>query len=73
MLAAAAAAGCVRATLEVRRSNDAARALYEGFGFQLAGVRPDYYTDPVEDALILWRDPAERRAGTKRLKGRGAL
>ena len=31
--------------------------LYEGLGFRLAGVRQDYYTDPVEDALILWRDP----------------
>jgi [ribosomal protein S18]-alanine N-acetyltransferase len=59
VLNAAREAGCNRATLEVRRSNDAARHLYEGLGFHLAGVRPNYYTDPVEDALILWRDPAE--------------
>ena len=59
VLEAARAAGCQRATLEVRRSNHAARQLYEGLGFRLAGVRHDYYTDPVEDALILWRDPAE--------------
>lgn len=57
VLDAARADGCLRATLEVRRSNDAARRLYEGLGFRLAGVRPDYYTDPIEDALILWRDP----------------
>ena len=57
VLDAAREAGCLRATLEVRRSNDAARGLYEGMGFRLAGVRQDYYTDPVEDALILWRDP----------------
>jgi len=50
-------AGCDRATLEVRRSNDAARQLYESLGFRLAGLRPGYYTNPVEDALILWRDP----------------
>lgn len=57
VLDAAREAGCLRATLEVRRSNDAARRLYEGLGFRLAGVRHDYYTDPIEDALILWRDP----------------
>ena len=48
--------GAVRATLEVRRSNDAARQLYERFGFSVAGVRRGYYTKPVEDALVLWRD-----------------
>jgi ribosomal-protein-alanine N-acetyltransferase len=48
--------GARRATLEVRRSNDAARALYERFGFTVAGIRQAYYTKPVEDALVLWRD-----------------
>jgi len=55
--------GARRATLEVRRSNEAARLLYERFGFSVAGVRPEYYSKPVEDALILWRDdlpPADR-------------
>jgi ribosomal-protein-alanine N-acetyltransferase len=51
-----AAFGATRATLEVRRSNDTARLLYERFGFTLAGVRRGYYTKPVEDALILWRE-----------------
>lgn len=46
--------GAARATLEVRRSNDAARALYERLGFQVEAIRPDYYTNPREDALILW-------------------
>ena len=55
------AAGHSRATLEVRRSNDAARRLYERFGFHVAGVRPHYYTHPVEDALILWRDERSQR------------
>jgi ribosomal-protein-alanine N-acetyltransferase len=50
--------GARRATLEVRRSNDAARRLYERLGFYIAGKRPSYYTNPVEDALILWRDEA---------------
>jgi [ribosomal protein S18]-alanine N-acetyltransferase len=50
--------GARRATLEVRRSNEAARRLYERLGFYVAGTRPNYYTNPVEDALILWRDDA---------------
>ena len=41
--------------LEVRRSNRAAQALYERFGFLTVSVRPDYYTDPREDALVLAR------------------
>jgi ribosomal-protein-alanine N-acetyltransferase len=48
--------GATRATLEVRRSNDPARCLYEQFGFAVAGVRRGYYTRPVEDALVLWRE-----------------
>ncbi len=49
--------GAHRATLEVRRSNEAARHLYEHLGFSTAGVRRAYYTNPVEDALVLWREP----------------
>ena len=48
--------GARRATLEVRASNGRARRLYERLGFYVAGVRRNYYTSPVEDALILWRD-----------------
>ena len=48
--------GAQRATLEVRQSNDAARILYERFGFTVAGVRRAYYSKPVEDALVLWRE-----------------
>ncbi len=48
--------GATRATLEVRRSNEVARVLYERFGFMLAGVRRGYYTNPDEDALVLWRE-----------------
>jgi [ribosomal protein S18]-alanine N-acetyltransferase len=47
-----------RFTLEVRRSNAAAIALYERFGFLPAGTRPRYYQDNGEDALIMWRTPA---------------
>jgi ribosomal-protein-alanine N-acetyltransferase len=48
--------GAARATLEVRRSNSAAIDLYTKLGFAVAGVRRNYYTEPVEDALILWRE-----------------
>jgi ribosomal-protein-alanine N-acetyltransferase len=48
--------GAKRATLEVRQSNDPARYLYERFGFTVAGIRRGYYTRPVEDALVLWRE-----------------
>jgi ribosomal-protein-alanine N-acetyltransferase len=51
----AARLGARSATLEVRRSNTAARRLYERAGFRLAGVRTSYYTNPIEDALILTR------------------
>jgi ribosomal-protein-alanine N-acetyltransferase len=47
-----------RLTLEVRRSNAAAIALYERFGFRSAGTRRRYYQDNGEDALIMWRTPA---------------
>lgn len=42
-------------TLEVRPSNAAAIALYQGFGFEEVGRRRNYYDLPKEDALILTR------------------
>jgi len=48
--------GARRATLEVRHSNEPAQRLYERFNFTIAGVRRGYYTNPVEDALILWKE-----------------
>ena len=56
VLAEARQLGARRATLEVRASNEAARRLYERLGFYVAATRRNYYTNPVEDALILWRD-----------------
>jgi ribosomal-protein-alanine N-acetyltransferase len=58
VLGAAEAGGAPRATLEVRASNLPAIALYLAGGFVVAGRRTAYYTHPVEDALILWRDAA---------------
>jgi len=54
VIAECVAAGARSATLEVRRSNEAARALYEGLGFRVEAVRRDYYQQPREDALLLW-------------------
>ncbi|HEY8233349.1 MAG TPA: ribosomal protein S18-alanine N-acetyltransferase [Vicinamibacteria bacterium] len=54
-------AGVRRALLEVRAGNGAARALYADCGFVLLGRRKAYYTEPIEDALVLVRDaPAVR-------------
>lgn len=43
-------------TLEVRKSNAAAIALYEKYGFKQAGLRKGYYQRPHEDALIMTRE-----------------
>ena len=40
-------------TLEVRNSNQAARNLYKSYGFVEEAVRKSYYTEPVEDAVIM--------------------
>ena len=49
-------AGMESMTLEVRVSNEAARALYHQLGFISAGIRKNYYSETKEDALILWRE-----------------
>jgi [ribosomal protein S18]-alanine N-acetyltransferase len=48
-------------TLEVRRSNEGALALYDRFRFRAAGVRRRYYADNGEDAIVMWRTPATLR------------
>ncbi len=51
--------GAERAVLEVRASNDAARRLYEGLGFRQVAVRARYYTDPIEDAVLMQRESVD--------------
>ena len=46
--------GASRITLEVRPSNTVARNMYAKFGFQPNGIRPGYYSDNGEDAIIMW-------------------
>lgn len=47
---------CRIATLEVRRSNGAALALYQALGFRTVGLRPNYYQDDHEDAVVMIMD-----------------
>jgi ribosomal-protein-alanine N-acetyltransferase len=39
--------------LEVRQSNYAAQKLYHSLGFEVIGVRPDYYASPVESGIVM--------------------
>lgn len=56
MITISSAEGARYGTLEVRESNRAALKLYKRFGFVVEGVRPSYYSDTNEDALIMWVD-----------------
>jgi len=60
------------ATLEVRLSNLPARRLYEKYGFRPVGLRPRYYSDNGEDALIMTTEDlsgASMRTRIARLRG----
>ena len=48
------ALGAEEFTLEVRAGNDTAIRLYERLGFVSEGIRPDFYNNPKEDAVIMW-------------------
>ena len=56
MIVAAKMLGALSMTLEVRPSNTAARSLYSRRGFEERGIRPNYYAELGEDALIMWLD-----------------
>lgn len=55
LISVTAEAGIEKYTLEVRAGNEPAIRLYEGLGFKSAGIRPGYYEDNGEDAVIMWR------------------
>lgn len=67
LLRAAGDRGLAHATLEVRPSNQTAIALYQAFGFRVAGERRRYYADD-ESALILWRNELQHPAFAKDLQ-----
>jgi [ribosomal protein S18]-alanine N-acetyltransferase len=54
LVRAAVARGARNLTLEVRLSNGPAQAMYRRFGFEVEGVRKNYYAESNEDALIMW-------------------
>ena len=49
-------AGAVLMTLEVRRSNQGALELYREFDYRAVGVRPNYYVDEGEDAIVMVKE-----------------
>jgi ribosomal-protein-alanine N-acetyltransferase len=51
--------GITSLTLEVRESNYPAIHLYKKLGFAEAGIRKDFYSKPIEDALIMWKSPIQ--------------
>jgi len=53
LIAEAGKAGCTLITLEVRAGNEAALALYGKYGFKKTGLRPGYYEDNGEDAILM--------------------
>jgi ribosomal-protein-alanine N-acetyltransferase len=66
---AATAHGARHLTLEVRASNEPAKALYRRFGFEAAGVRKNYYAEVGEDAIIMWAHDIAEPAYRTRLAG----
>ena len=51
------------AVLELRASNHAAHALYRSLGFRDVTTRPTYYTNPLEDALLMELEPIVSESG----------
>jgi ribosomal-protein-alanine N-acetyltransferase len=51
------------AVLELRASNHAAHALYRSLGFRDVTTRSTYYTNPIEDALLMELDPIVSESG----------
>ncbi len=67
LIGACRAAGVDDVTLEVRMSNRGAQEMYRRFGFAPGGIRPKYYADVGEDALIMWANDVRSDAYGERL------
>lgn len=55
---------CRYITLEVRRSNQGAIKLYRSFGFRPVGIRPNYYVEDNEDAIVMLLELPEAASPT---------
>lgn len=67
LLREAIARGATDVTLEVRTSNESAKALYRRFGLMPVGTRAGYYRNPDEDALVLWVHEVDSETYRRRL------
>lgn len=65
MIDTALAIGARWLTLEVRKSNQVAQALYEKYTFKEMGIRRRYYSDDGEDALVMWTEPIDSDSFTR--------
>jgi ribosomal-protein-alanine N-acetyltransferase len=57
-----------RAVLEVRASNEPARSLYATMGFVQVGKRPQYYSNPIEDAVLMEMNPLVMPSGLQNIR-----
>jgi ribosomal-protein-alanine N-acetyltransferase len=69
LIEASRARGVRSMTLEVRRANAGAQAMYRKFGFQTVGVRRGYYVETGEDAYIMWAEGVRTDEYTRLLEG----
>lgn len=60
-----------RAVLEVRASNHAAQCLYQSLNFRRVAVRPKYYNNPMEDAVLMELDPIVLGPESEAVSSRG--
>jgi ribosomal-protein-alanine N-acetyltransferase len=64
--------GARHMTLEVRKSNEPAQAMYRRFGYETEGLRKNYYAETGEDALIMWAHDIDSDRYAERLAVLGA-
>jgi ribosomal-protein-alanine N-acetyltransferase len=61
------ARGAHTVSLEVRRSNYGAQKMYELFGFRPVGLRPGYYVETGEDAIVMFVEGTESELYAEKL------
>ena len=68
LMEAAIARGARTVSLEVRRSNYGAQRMYELFGFRPVGLRPGYYVETGEDAIVMFVDGTDLDSYAEKLE-----